>query len=105
VRKVDSTRVRGGSTYAIDGLAEIATEEGETHLAARLFAAMHGIRTSTGSAIMPMFATRFDGYVDRVRKELGDEFGSVWEEGRELGMDAAAELALGWAERELSLQR
>jgi predicted ATPase len=105
VRNTGTTRVRGGSTYAIDGLAEIAAEEGEARLAAQLFAATHGIRETTGSAIMPMFAGRFEGYVDRVRNELGAEFEVVWKKGRELGMDAAAELALEWAEKELSLQR
>lgn len=104
IRKGGATRVRGGSTYALDGLAEIATDEGDLPLATRLFAATHGIREATGSAIMPMFAARFDEFVQRLREELGSDFHQLWQEGHGLGIDAAAKLALAWAEGELSLQ-
>jgi hypothetical protein len=90
---------RGGTTYTIEGIAEVAAEQGAVRVATRLFAAVDAVRAATGSTIIPMFATRFERFVADLRAQLGDEeFEREWAGGRGLGMPAAVELALSWAE-------
>jgi hypothetical protein len=88
---------RGGSSYTVDAIAEVATEGGALTVAATLFGATDAIRKAIGSAIIPMFEGRFQRYVDRVKTELGeDEFSKAWATGVELTMDETVELALEW---------
>jgi tetratricopeptide (TPR) repeat protein len=97
LRLLRHTSIRGGATYTIDAIAEIATDEGALELAAKLFAATDGMREATGSSIIPMFAARFKRFVDRLRAELGEErFSSAWAAGRDFDISTASELALDW---------
>jgi predicted ATPase len=90
---------RGGSSYTIDAIAEIAADEGAPEVAAHLFAAVEAIRESIGSSVMGMFVPRLAAYKVRLRDTLGaDRFEEEWAEGRTLSMDQVAELALAWAE-------
>jgi predicted ATPase len=90
---------RGGSSYTIDAIGEIAADTGEPEIATRLFGATTAIRSAIGSAIIPMFKKRFDGYVTRLRVELGSErFAAEWGKGEELTMDETVRLALAFVE-------
>ncbi|MDQ3940438.1 MAG: DUF4062 domain-containing protein [Actinomycetota bacterium] len=93
--------IRGGSSYTIDGLAELAADEGRHVLATRLFAAIDGVRATTGSPIIPMFVPRMTRYLDELRAALGSEaFEREWAFARDLGLDATARAALAWARGE-----
>ncbi len=64
-------------------------------LGARLLSAAEALREELGGALPAADLTRFELSVARLREELGDErLGSVWKEGRALGLDGAIVLAL-----------
>ena len=90
--------IRGGSSYTIDAIAEIAAEEGEAVLATRLYGGVQGVRDATGAPIVPMLIPRHDAYIAKLRRDLGDDvFEREWATGVGLGLDATARLALDWA--------
>jgi predicted ATPase len=94
--------VRGGTSYTIDGIAEVAATLGAHWVAARLFGATDAAREATRSSIIPMYAPRFRRFVDGLRRDMGGEsFGREWEQGRALGMEGAVHLGLAWARREI----
>jgi hypothetical protein len=96
--------VRGGTSYTIDGIAEVAATEGAHSVATRLFAATDGVREATQSSIIPMYAPRFRRFVDELRRDMGAAaFDRDWARGRELGLDGAARLGLAWARREIGV--
>jgi hypothetical protein len=96
--------VRGGTSYTIDGIAEVAATEGAHSVATRLFAATDGVREATQSSIIPMYAPRFRRFVDELRRDMGAAaFDREWARGRELGLDGAARLGLAWARREIGV--
>jgi tetratricopeptide (TPR) repeat protein len=94
---------RGGSSYTVDAIGELAADSGAAGTAAQLFGSTFAIREAIGSAIIPMFRARFESYVERVREDLGEErFSKEWAEGEGLGMDQTVELALTWLEESSS---
>lgn len=89
--------VRGGTSYTIDAIAELATRRGEYVPATRMFAAVDAVREKNQAPIIPMFAPRLEGFVDRLRREMAsDAFDREWETGRRLGLEGAMRLALAW---------
>ncbi|MGH2818544.1 MAG: DUF4062 domain-containing protein [Actinomycetota bacterium] len=92
--------VRGGTSYTIDGIAEVAATEGAHSVATRLFAATDGVREATQASIIPMYAPRFRRFLEELRRDMGAAaFDSEWARGRELGLEGAAQLGLAWARR------
>jgi predicted ATPase len=95
--------VRGGASYTIDAIGELATREGAFALATTLFGAMDGVREVNQAPIIPMLVPRMHGFLDRLRRDLGDEaYERAWAGGRSLGLDEATALALAWARGEIS---
>ena len=88
--------VRGGASYTIDAIAELATREGASAIATRLFSAVDGARAVNQTPIIPMFVPRLEGFLDRLRREMGPAFDAEWERGHALGLEGATELALAW---------
>lgn len=96
--------IRGGSSYTVEGIAEVAVIEGALDVATRLFSATDAVRTLTKAPMMPMFVPRNRRYLDMARDRLGsDGFDAAWESGRGLGLEAAAKIALEWADGERAL--
>jgi predicted ATPase len=91
--------VRGGTSYTVDGIAELAAAEGAHAVATRLLAATDAVREASGAPIIPMFAPRFRRAVDGLREAMGQEaFEAEWATGRTLGLDGAAKIGLAWAQ-------
>jgi predicted ATPase len=91
--------VRGGTSYTVDGIAELAAAEGAHEVATRLLAATDAVREASGAPIIPMFAPRFGRAVDGLREAMGSEpFEAEWARGRTLGLNGAAKVALAWAQ-------
>jgi tetratricopeptide (TPR) repeat protein len=64
-------------------------------LGARLLSVAEALREELGGALTPADSTRFQECVARLREKLGDErLGSVWKDGRALGLEGAIALAL-----------
>jgi tetratricopeptide (TPR) repeat protein len=82
--------------YALEGLASVAGKQADDMLAAQLWAASAAIRESGGYALSAAEQRFHDDVVPEVRERLGGvEFDRAWNEGRQLPLEHAIELALG----------
>jgi tetratricopeptide (TPR) repeat protein len=70
--------------YCLIGAGTSATIRGDNVEAARLLSAAKAAFDATGAAIDPGSAEEFDAHVAHARRELGEEFDTVWAEGRRL---------------------
>jgi hypothetical protein len=76
-------------------MAAVAAERGSFELGARLLGAADRLVEETGAALGPFEHEIADRAAARAREALGDErLGSAWSEGRGMGLDEAADLAL-----------
>jgi len=91
-RSLNSLR---GVAYAIDGVAWVAAADGDHTLAARLFGAADTHFVAMHSHFHPLEQPAHDAAVALARTGLGAAaFAAVWEEGKQLGLEDAAEMAL-----------
>lgn len=87
-----------GVAYAIDGVAWAAAAKGDHTLAARLFGAADIHFTAMHSHFHPLEQPAHDAALSVARTGLGAAaFAAAWEEGRQLSLGDAAEIALGLA--------
>ena len=94
--------VRGGTSYTIDAIAEVAAREGRPRVAARLLAATDSVRQASNAPIIPMFEPRFRAAVERTRSQMElAAFEREWDVGSRLGLDGAAKLGLAWSQGEI----
>ncbi len=85
-----------GVAYAIDGVAWVAAAEGDHSLAACLFGAADRHFTVMRSHFHPMEQPAHDAAVALARAGLdAPAFAAAWEEGKQLSLENAAEIALG----------
>jgi predicted ATPase/DNA-binding SARP family transcriptional activator len=76
-------------------LAALAAEEGSLARAARLLGAADAVRERTDAELEPLDSRLYERTADAARGELGDEaFARAHEEGRRLGLEQAADIAL-----------
>jgi predicted ATPase/class 3 adenylate cyclase len=81
--------------YALEGLATVAGMREDDTLAAQLWGASAEIRESGGYALAAAEQRLHDEVVPEVRARLGEaEFDRAWNEGRQLPLERAIELAL-----------
>jgi tetratricopeptide (TPR) repeat protein len=82
--------------YALEGLATVAGKQTEDVLAAQLWGASAAIREAGGYALSMAEQSLHDEVAPEVRERLGEtEFDRAWNEGRQLPLERAIELALG----------
>jgi len=85
-----------GVAYAIDGVAWAAAAVGDHSLAARLFGAADRQFSAMQTHFHPLEQPAHDAAVELARAGLGAAtFAAAWEEGRQLGLEDAAQIALG----------
>ncbi len=90
---VRSTEIR---FYALEGLATVAGKRANDLRAARLWGASAAIREASGYALATAEQRFHDEVMPEVRQRLGEaEFDRAWNEGRQLPLERAIELALG----------
>ena len=84
-----------GICISLDGLAALATKQGEPERAAHLAGAADALRKSISLELVPVDRLFRDRYVAELRATLGDEaFSAVVGQGRMLRMKEAIALAL-----------
>ncbi len=83
-------------TAALEGLAMLAGEEGESSRAARLFAATQLVREKTGARLLsPRNHAMIQKAMISTREQLGEaEWQVAWQEGRAMTLDETAALAV-----------
>ena len=81
--------------YALEGLATVAGKRGDDVRAARLWGASAAIREGSGYVLGPAEQALHDEVAPEVRGRLGEgDFDRAWNEGRQLPLETAIELAL-----------
>jgi len=86
--------------FYLDLLADVAAEEGDDRLAARLSASAEVAFEAGGSRIRPLVGAR-DVRLAALRERLGDAvFENEWDSGHARGVEEATAEALAWAERD-----
>ncbi len=81
--------------YALEGLASVAGKQTDDVLAAELWGASAAIREAGGYALSMAEQSLHDEVAPEVRDRLGEaEFDRAWNEGRQLPLESAIELAL-----------
>lgn len=80
---------------ALEGLAGVATAQGDWEQGARLFGAVEGLARTTGIAVHPADRAVNDRYLDAIRNGLDETaFASAWEAGIALPLEQAVADAL-----------
>ena len=88
-----------GLASSFTGLAALAAEERAFPRSARLLGAADAVLRQTDAELEPQDTELYERTAASARRELGDEAFARWrEESRNLGLDEAAEVALGEAE-------
>jgi len=87
---------RRGIANSLEGLACVGAELGNFLLAATLWGAAERLRTETGARWAPHEQLNYDRRVAAARTGLGDNaaFDRAWQEGHQLTLEQAIELAL-----------
>jgi predicted ATPase/class 3 adenylate cyclase len=86
-----------GIIRCLDGLAGVAWARELPELAARMFGAAEGIRTSIGAALPLADQLELHQNVSDVRTRLGEqEFAATWAEGQAMTLERAIEFALAF---------
>jgi predicted ATPase len=86
--------------FYLDLLADVAAEEGDDRLAARLSASAEVAFEAGGSQIRPLVGAR-DLRLAALRERLGDAvFEKEWDSGHARGVEEVTTEALAWAERD-----
>lgn len=89
------TRDALGLASAFTGVAALAAKEGAFARAARLLGAADAVRERTDAELEPVDAELYERSTTAARRKLGDEaFARAHEEGRNLGLEEAAAVAL-----------
>jgi hypothetical protein len=74
----------------LEGLAAVATEQGELVWAADLWGAAEALREAIGTPIPPVYRLDYERVVAKVRAQLGNEtFAKAWAEGRNMTPEQA----------------
>ena len=81
--------------YSFLDAGVLALHDGDLQRAGRLVAVAQRIFEQTESIPDPDDRVELDDAVARLKKKLGDRFGAVWAEGRELSLGEAQDLARG----------
>jgi len=90
------TGSRRMAAIALDYFAPVLAAEGRPVDAARVSATVEALRERIGYALAPHERERFDRATSALRKAMGDDaaFDAAWEEGRQMSMEEAVDLAL-----------
>jgi non-specific serine/threonine protein kinase len=84
-----------GLAECFEGLAEVAAEEGQPVLAARLFGAAHWLRETIGTPLAALRRPAQERAVANARTALGEDvFGAAWAEGQTMTLEEAIAYAL-----------
>jgi predicted ATPase/DNA-binding CsgD family transcriptional regulator len=79
----------------LDSMGEAAHLAGDSVLATRIHGAAEATRDDLGTTINPREREQFDEHFATLRETLGDDqFASLWQAGKSMGLDAAIDLAL-----------
>ena len=86
---------KSGSAWCLERLAEVALAEGQAERGVRVLGAAAALRASIGSVIDPVDQPEYESTLASLRAQLGDErFTAIWDEGRDMTLEKAIELAL-----------
>ena len=83
-----------GFALALEGFAEVAQARKQPDLEGQLRAAASAIRERIGTPFNAIERIQFEGAIQRIRRELGVSFDSLWAMGRAMSEDDAIRLAL-----------
>ena len=88
---------RLGVARALEGVAAIAAAQGDSTAAARTWGAAERLREEIGSPILPNERSRNEKYATTARQSAADAgaFDRAWQQGREMPLNEAIELAFG----------
>jgi predicted ATPase/DNA-binding CsgD family transcriptional regulator len=86
------TGARIGVARGLEAFAALTAREGQAGLAVELIAAASAMRTAAG--LPPLPAERAQQKLDAARSMGVADFGRLWDQGRQMGADAAVALAL-----------
>lgn len=83
-----------GVIESLEALAWVALEMGQPDAAAELLAHTDQARRSSGRAVPPIDRSHYDGYLERIRRQLGPAaFAAAWRAGLALSREEACSLA------------
>jgi hypothetical protein len=88
---------RLGVAHALESVAAIAAAQGDSTAAARTWGAAERLREEIGSSILPNERSRNEKYATTARQSAADAgaFDRAWQQGREMPLNEAIELAFG----------
>jgi tetratricopeptide (TPR) repeat protein len=88
-------REKESCAACIEGLAAVASAQGQVARAARLWSSAAAIREAIGAPLRPIDRPRQEASLAQLRAQLGEEaFAAAWAEGRALSLEQAIAFAL-----------
>ncbi|MGH2736178.1 MAG: tetratricopeptide repeat protein [Actinomycetota bacterium] len=84
-----------GAVETMEALAGVDAAAGRSLRAARLGGAIDAIRRRVGIPLSPVDRIHWERWLERPRRELGDDFEGAWAEGTEMTTEQAISYALG----------